>query len=594
MLLSRRGSKPHLARPSLRTVASSSTPQADHDLPVTGAESEASATPELDKIRVPKISIHTGVGEQPTLPEQDPQPAHRSFRDQARAILVDLWTELRGKKTYYRYREREDRKRRILGVTLHLLTTVSAVVYLFWALTVLNWSVWYVSVPFLAAEVATLLTATLFAFIIWYPRYHKEQGITTEIRPSVDVFITTCGEPQEILTRTVAAATRIAYEPKTVYILDDAGSPEVETLAWQMGCEYLSREDRGDAKAGNLNFGLSSARGDLVLALDADQVPEPDILDRLVGYFKFPDIGFVQSAQRFLLPEGDPFGNSDELFYRVMQAGKDSHNAAFSCGSGVLYRRSALESVGGFSTWNLVEDVHTSMRLHEKGWRSVYHNHPLTTGTAPADILGVYKQREQWATDSLRLIFWDNPLRKSGLTLPQKLQYFYTGYGYLISALLLPFYFLIPAWSLLTGEFLLDTSAFTYAGFRGVYLLLTVLTLVVLEYPVDSRKPYKMWAGLFPVFSKATIRALRSRAKKPKYVVNGKTVKTPTWLHRFRAILPQVSLIAIIAGSITYAVLRDTLPPGLLLVNAVWGLWGIWSVSGICYAAMQSRRPPAV
>ena len=66
-----------------------------------------------------------------------------------------------------------------------------------------------------------------------------------------------------------------------------------------------------------------------------------------------------------------------------MQAGKDTDNAAFSCGSGVIYRRKALEEIGGFSTWNLVEDVHTSMLLHDRGWRSIYYNYPLTKGTAP-------------------------------------------------------------------------------------------------------------------------------------------------------------------------------------------------------------------
>jgi len=519
----------------------------------------------------------------------DPQPTVR-IRD----ILRDFWLDLRGNRPYYRYKEREDRKRRVLGVTLHLLTILSAVIYLAWSATVLNLDVWYISIPFYLAEFATLFTATLFAFIVWYPRFHKEEGLLPESRPHVDVFITTCGEPQEILTHTVAAAARIAYEPKTIYILDDAGSSEVETLAWQMGARYLSRTDRRDAKAGNLNFGLENTHGELILALDADQVPEPEILDRLVGYFKFPSVGFVQTAQRFLLPKDDPFGNSDELFYRVMQAGKDSHNAAFSCGSGVLYCREAVESVGGFSTWNLVEDVHTSMRMHEKGWRSVYHNHPLTTGTAPADILSVYKQRDQWATDSLRMMFWDSPLRKPGLTLPQRLQYFYTGYGYLVAAFILPFFFLIPSWSLLTGTFLLHTPASHYAGFRGVYLVLTVLTLMVLEYPVDSRKPYRMWAGLFPVFFKATFRALRSRREKPRYVVTKKTVQNPGILRRLSAIWPQMAIIGLTMFSLGYGIVMETLPLDLLMVNAVWGLWVVWTLTQICQAAVQTRRPPTV
>jgi cellulose synthase (UDP-forming) len=498
--------------------------------------------------------------------------------------------KLKGRKQYHRYGEEADRNRRVAGILLLVLTALAAAVYLGWMATVLNWEVWYLAVPFAAAEVATLFTVVLFGFLIWYPRRHDEEGLEVRTPVPVDVFISTAGEPIEVLERTVTAAARIRYEPKVVYVLDDAGSPEVEALARRNGCEYLSRTERRDAKAGNLNFGLSRSSGPMILALDADQVPEPEILERLQGYMRFPSIAFVQSAQRFLVPRGDPFSNRDELFYRVMQAGKDGHNAAFSCGSGVLYRRAALESVGGFSTWNLVEDVHTSLRLHAAGWRSVYHNHPLTTGTAPTDILGVYRQREQWATDSLRLLFWDSPLTRKGLSLPQRLHYFYTGFGYLVSAFVLPFFYVLPAWSSFTGKFILRASALEYARYRGAYLVLSVLAITVLEHPVSARKPFRIWAGLFPVFIRATVRALRSRREKPVYRVTDKSGARPGASARLVRVLPQALIAAATAAALLYAAWRDTLPPGLLAINVLWGLWVIWTMLGICGAAMQTRR----
>ena len=53
--------------------------------------------------------------------------------------------------------------------------------------------------------------------------------------------------------------------------------------------------------------------------LDADQVPTPEILERLVGIFHRPQVGYVQSKQAFFLPEGDPFYNSDKVFYETIQ-----------------------------------------------------------------------------------------------------------------------------------------------------------------------------------------------------------------------------------------------------------------------------------
>ena len=65
-------------------------------------------------------------------------------------------------------------------------------------------------------------------------------------------------------------------------------------------------------------------------------------------------MGYVQSKQAFFLPEGDPFYNSDKVFYETIQSSNDQANAVISCGSGVVYRRRALEEMGGFATWNLV------------------------------------------------------------------------------------------------------------------------------------------------------------------------------------------------------------------------------------------------
>jgi cellulose synthase (UDP-forming) len=503
---------------------------------------------------------------------------------------LNFWKVIVNKKTYERYLEREDRLRRATGQIFLLGNVAFGLLYIFWFFSVLNWSVWYISLPFLMAEIAGLITATYFAGIIWHPRYHRPEGLNWDQTPSVDVLITTCGEPLTILQRTLTAVTQSDYARKKVYVLDDAASAGVKTLAEQNGCHYIARTDHADAKAGNLNHGLSQTQGEFILTLDADQIPDKDIIRRLISYFKFANVGFVQSAQRFVLPDADPFGNSDELFYKVMQPGKDNDNSAFSCGSGVVYRRAALESIGGFSSWNLVEDVHTSMKLHAQGWKSIYHNHPLTTGTAPADIFNVYKQRQQWAIDSLRLLFWDNPFKYAGLTLKQKLQYFQLGFVFLISGFAMPIYFLIPSWSLLTGQFVANASVADYIFYRGLYFLFGILALTILEHPADSRKPYKMWAGLFPIFVKATIAALRSKRHKPRYVVNGKLPDNPSLIQRFKAIVPQMSFIFLTLVSIAYSLQLKTLPMELFLVNGLWGCWVIWSLSGICTAAVIPKK----
>ena len=80
---------------------------------------------------------------------------------------------------------------------------------------------------------------------------------------------------------------------------------------------------------------------------DADQLPEPEILDRTLGYFADPDVAFVQTPQHFYnVPEHDPFGSQAPLFYGPIMQGKDGWNAAFFCGSNAVLRREALMQLG--------------------------------------------------------------------------------------------------------------------------------------------------------------------------------------------------------------------------------------------------------
>jgi cellulose synthase (UDP-forming) len=457
--------------------------------------------------------------------------------------------------------------------------------YIIWHYFHINWNIWFISVPFFAAEVIGLLLFLNFSFTTWYLRFHNPQGIVSDKVFTVDILITTCGEPLDLILTTLRAAVAIEYEPKKIYLLDDKADPKLASWAEKQGIHYLARPEHTDAKAGNLNYGLAHTTGDLILTLDADQVPSPDILQRLVGYFRFPRIGFVQSKQNFMVPKGDPFGNTDKIFYNVIQCGKDSDNAAFSCGSGVIYRRQALAEVGGFSTWNLVEDVHTSMLLHQRGWKSVYYNYPLTLGTAPADIWGVYRQRTQWATDSLRLIFWDSPFFRRGLTFKQKMQYFNLGFVYLVSAFVMPIFFLVPIWTIFTDSFVLNASVGNYLYHRLPAFICMSIAYGALNYPTPYLQPYQMWTGLFPAFIYSTFQALSYRRGKPSYRVTAKDQNRSLRRPGILAIAPQLLLVLANLAAIIYGFLNRTLSEFLLL-NIAWAIWTIWTMSAICVASM--------
>ena len=228
---------------------------------------------------------------------------------------------------------------------LAIATLSLGLYYLLWRYTVsLNRNALWFAIPLLLAETYSLVSAGLFALNLWRRPTRVPppcpKGLT------VDVFITVYNEPPEIVRRTAQAAVKIAY-PHRTYILDDGRSPVIEQLAKEVGTGYISRVDNRHAKAGNLNNALRVTEGEFILYLDADQIPEPQILDRTLGYFRDEKVAFVQTPQHFYnVPPGDPFGNDAPLFYGPIQRGKDGWNAAFLCGTNVVLRREALMQMG--------------------------------------------------------------------------------------------------------------------------------------------------------------------------------------------------------------------------------------------------------
>jgi cellulose synthase (UDP-forming) len=223
--------------------------------------------------------------------------------------------------------------------------------YLGWRyLHSINWSAWPIALALLLAETYSYLDAWLFGLTMWRLRARGEPPPPVP-GTTVDVFITCYNEPVELVRETVRAAVQIGY-PHRTYVLDDGSSAEMRAMATEEGVGYIVRSDdwqgrQRHAKAGNLNNALLQTSGELLLILDADQIPSPEILDRTIGYFRDPKVAFVQTPQLFYnVPPGDPFGCQAPLFYGPIQQGKDGWNAAFFCGSNAVLRREALMRMG--------------------------------------------------------------------------------------------------------------------------------------------------------------------------------------------------------------------------------------------------------
>jgi cellulose synthase (UDP-forming) len=519
---------------------------------------------------------------------------------------------------YRRYMEREDRKRRLRARLLGLIGICSGFVYLYWLWGSLNLEVPFFSGLFLFAEVMCLVLFVMATIQVWTLRFKPPDGIPAARPYSVDLFLPCYGEGEPVIRRTLEAISRIRWHgPLNVYVLDDGGHDDVQATVESMGYHYLSRKKAGagnkNAKAGNLNFGLAHSSGELVLALDADMMPSPEIVTVLAGYFNLPYTGFVQSKQAFWVSRDDPFYDRNEVFFDVVQTGFDAASSVISCGSGVMYRRKALESIGGFATWNLVEDYTTAYELANAGWRTYYYPYSLAIGLVPDDVRGVMHQRHQWALDTMRVFFWDNPFFKRGLNWKQRQGFALVGVSYICAGFIFPFIYIVPLLTYVTGTAVLTKPEFEFLAIRGGYLFLVVMGLQYLFNGRDCAKQFRVQVGIFPTYTRAVLRALKyPPGKKPRYKVtnqatekkdaadNAKKKEKKKQASVTRTIFPQLAIVVLNAVLPFYAVFFETAPIALIATNtlvsglAIWSLWPVLVASYVQREAVEEKLTPEV
>lgn len=307
-----------------------------------------------------------------------------------------------------------------------------------------------------------LLTGALgFRFLRMLHEWYHYYSIGVPEKPSlrhsftVDVFTTACpGEPHDMIINTLEAIQRIKY-PHTTYLCDEGDDPVLKEACARLGVKHVTRTEKVNAKAGNINNALRQASGDICLILDPDHVPHPDFLDRVVPFFENPEVGYVQVVQAYGNRKESiiAYGAAEQTyhFYGPMMMSMHKYGTAQAIGANCTFRRKALDSIGGHAA-GLAEDMHTAMRLHAQGWKSVYVPEVLSKGLVPATLPSFYKQQLKWSRGTFELLFSTYIPLFNKFTWKQRIHYFTLPLYYLFG--LVTFIdILIPALALIWAVF---------------------------------------------------------------------------------------------------------------------------------------------
>ena len=269
---------------------------------------------------------------------------------------------------------------------------------------------------------------------------------------TVDVLTTYFpGEPYQMIITTLEAIKKINY-PHETFLCDEANDPYLRQFCENHGIHHVTRDNRKDAKAGNINNALQKvAKGEITVILDPDHIPDPDFIDQVIPYFSNPEIGFVQTVQGYyniketLVARGA--AEQTFQFYGPMMMTLNSYGAVNAIGANCVFRRAALDSIGGHAP-GLCEDMHTAMKLYAKDWKAVYLPKVLAQGLAPSNITSYFKQQLKWARGTFDLLFKVYPKLFRKFSTRQKIHFGILPLHYLSGVITL-INFLIPVISLL-------------------------------------------------------------------------------------------------------------------------------------------------
>ncbi len=412
--------------------------------------------------------------------------------------------------------------------------------------------------------------------------------------PVVDVLIPVYTEPIEVVGPTVLAAMTMRGAELHVYLLDDAGRPELEELAARCGARYVRRSGNAGAKAGNLNHALGITGSPYFAVFDCDHVPAPEFLERTVGWLGEADVAFVQTPQYYANASRRRLtmaaSAQQALFFGGIARGKDGHGAMICCGTNFVARRSAIEQVGGFPTDSLTEDFTLSIRLRELGWRGVYVNEVLAQGLGPEDMASYVSQQQRWSRGCLGAI---GEAIRAELGWRDRLQFLLSSMFFL-SGWTFALYMALPILRILTGhQPLAGATAAQFLLHFAPYFCISLAAVAVAGAGAYTFDAFALMIANFWVHIVSSLSAVvRRRGRFVVTAKRGRDGAQPT------TVLPGLAVMALLASSIGYA-FAGRFTPGTLN-NVAFALFhlsvllvGVWPAVAGRWAQVTTVEPPA-
>lgn len=291
-----------------------------------------------------------------------------------------------------------------------VFTRADAVAFFF--LSTGGWTLQWIFLIGILLGLGRLLFVGSLAFAQWMRSRRRERlHLGSSYSPFVSVIVPAYNEELvvENTIRSLLASDYAAYE---IIVIDDGSLDNTsKVVAEKFGTEgkvkLYKLENAGKAEA--LNFGLRLARGEIVIALDADTLFAPQTIGALAHRFYDPEIGAIAGNAKV--------GNRinivtrwQALEYITSQNMDRRAFASLNCitvvpGAVGAWRRDLVLDAGGFPSDTLAEDQDLTLQIRRLGYKIGYEETAVAWTEAPDHLRSLAKQRFRWAYGTLQCMW---------------------------------------------------------------------------------------------------------------------------------------------------------------------------------------------
>lgn len=279
--------------------------------------------------------------------------------------------------------------------------------------------VWVIILYFILLGILTIYAFHRYILIFLFQKYEKaETKSIDEFKelPMVTIQLPLYNEVN-VVERLLRSVLAIEYprEKLEIQVLDDS-TDETQVVTQKLVDElkrdgfnivYQHRDNRNGFKAGALQEGLATAKGEFIAIFDADFIPAKDFLMRSIHYFKDEKVAVVQSRWGHINSDYSLLTNIQAIMldghFIVEHIARNRSGRFLNFnGTGGIWRKEAIENSGGWHSDTLTEDLDLSYRCQMKGWKFIYLHNLVSYGELPIDIDAFKNQQFRWTKGAIQ------------------------------------------------------------------------------------------------------------------------------------------------------------------------------------------------